>query len=107
MKKTTVLVAFAMAFLSILSCENKDKKETLTEQEVTSDVNSTKESAYICPMDCEKGKTYPEPGKCSVCKMDLIAQESTTDHSGHNHTEKGDDHSEEGHDHSQDGHDHK
>ena len=28
-------------------------------------------SAYICPMDCEKGKSYPQPGQCPVCKMDL------------------------------------
>ena len=28
-------------------------------------------SAYSCPMDCEKGKTYPQPGTCPVCKMDL------------------------------------
>lgn len=28
-------------------------------------------SAYICPMDCEKGKTYPQAGSCPVCKMDL------------------------------------
>jgi hypothetical protein len=26
---------------------------------------------YLCPMDCEHGKTYPAPGKCPVCKMDL------------------------------------
>lgn len=29
-------------------------------------------SAYACPMDCEKGKTYPQPGICPVCKMDLV-----------------------------------
>jgi|GEM_PF-2397584 len=34
---------------------------------------STTASAYICPMDCEKGKTYPQPGTCPVCKMDLEA----------------------------------
>ncbi len=26
---------------------------------------------YKCPMDCEKGKTYDEPGQCPVCGMDL------------------------------------
>ncbi len=26
---------------------------------------------YICPMDCEQGKTYDQPGQCPVCKMDL------------------------------------
>ena len=26
---------------------------------------------YQCPMKCEGDKTYDEPGKCPVCKMDL------------------------------------
>lgn len=26
---------------------------------------------YICPMNCEKGKTYSQPGTCPVCRMDL------------------------------------
>lgn len=30
---------------------------------------------YQCPMDCEKGKTYEEEGKCPECKMDLKAVE--------------------------------
>ncbi|MFN0013257.1 MAG: heavy metal-binding domain-containing protein [Saprospiraceae bacterium] len=28
-------------------------------------------TAFACPMDCEKGKTYPQAGSCPVCKMDL------------------------------------
>lgn len=28
---------------------------------------------YQCPMDCEKGKLYDQPGSCPVCKMDLTA----------------------------------
>ncbi|MDX1913512.1 MAG: heavy metal-binding domain-containing protein [Saprospiraceae bacterium] len=26
---------------------------------------------YICPMNCEKGKYYDQPGTCPVCNMDL------------------------------------
>lgn len=26
---------------------------------------------YICPMNCEKGKTYDQPGSCPVCHMTL------------------------------------
>jgi len=26
---------------------------------------------YICPMNCEDGKTYDKPGSCPVCHMDL------------------------------------
>jgi len=35
--------------------------------------NSTKATAekYECPMHCEGDKTYDEPGKCGICKMDL------------------------------------
>jgi len=31
--------------------------------------------AYNCPMDCEDGKTYEEPGTCPVCNMDLVEME--------------------------------
>ena len=27
--------------------------------------------SYRCPMNCENGKVYPEPGACPVCEMDL------------------------------------
>lgn len=27
--------------------------------------------SYICPMNCEDGKTYDKPGSCPVCHMDL------------------------------------
>lgn len=33
---------------------------------------------YACPMDCEKGKTYPQTGSCPVCKMDLEAVAAPT-----------------------------
>lgn len=29
------------------------------------------EEGYQCPMDCEQGKVYEEPGSCPACKMDL------------------------------------
>ena len=32
---------------------------------------------YQCPMDCEAGKTYEEPGACPVCKMDLVEIENS------------------------------
>ena len=31
--------------------------------------------AYVCPMDCEKGKTYEQPGECPVCHMKLVQKE--------------------------------
>lgn len=29
---------------------------------------------YYCPMHCEGDKTYPEPGNCPVCGMDLVEE---------------------------------
>lgn len=31
--------------------------------------------AYACPMDCEKGKMYEQPGECPVCHMKLVQKE--------------------------------
>ena len=31
--------------------------------------------AYVCPMDCEKGKMYSQVGECPVCHMALKRQE--------------------------------
>ncbi len=31
---------------------------------------------YYCPMRCEGDKTYPEPGDCPVCGMDLVEEVS-------------------------------
>ena len=33
--------------------------------------NVVNPTAFACPMDCEKGKIYPQTGSCPVCKMDL------------------------------------
>ncbi len=35
------------------------------------------EAEYYCPMQCEGDKTYPDPGDCPVCGMDLVALPST------------------------------
>lgn len=55
-------------------------------------------------MDCEKGKTYAEKGKCPVCKMDLALKETEhKDHEGHedelDHEGHKDEKDHEGHDH--------
>ena len=93
MKKTILMFAFAVATLSMTACKSDAKTETTTE--TTTEMTTTKEVAYACPMDCEKGKTYTEPGKCPVCEMDLVASTDATieSHEGHDH----DDH--EGHNH--------
>ena len=37
-------------------------------------------TAYQCPMKCEGDKTYPAPGSCPVCKMDLKPVETAAAH---------------------------
>ena len=41
------------------------------DNESTNTAVSTTEKAYICPMKCE-GSASDTPGKCPVCKMDLV-----------------------------------
>lgn len=45
--------------------------------------NNGETTAYQCPMKCEGDKTYPEPGSCPVCKMDLKPVEMPA---GHDHS---------------------
>lgn len=94
MKKTILMFAFAITTLSMTSCKSETKTET-TNEASTETSSIEKEVAYVCPMDCEKGKTYAESGKCPVCEMDLIASTDAAaenhdnhdhdDHEGHNH----------------------
>jgi hypothetical protein len=59
----TCLVIGSLAFTACGNSTepNADSKESTEMAEAT----------YACPMDCEKGKTYEEPGSCPVCGMDL------------------------------------
>ena len=94
MKKTILMFAFAVATLSMTSCRSEVKTETEMET-VTKIKTSENEVTYACPMDCEKGKTYSEMGKCPVCEMDLVVVKDAAaagqeghdhdDHEGHNH----------------------
>ena len=47
--------------------------------EVTSQKSDGFKGEYYCPMHCEGNKTYPEPGNCPVCGMDLIPLKPTAD----------------------------
>jgi phage FluMu protein Com len=85
MKKTIILFAFAIVTFSMTSCKSESKTEIKTE--ATTETATSSEVTYACPMDCEKGKTYSEMGKCPVCEMDLLASNDATteSHEGHNH----------------------
>jgi len=98
MKKTIVVMVFAVAGLFITACGNKENKEAATEETAHSHkVGEEQHLAYQCPMDCEKGKTYTEQGTCPVCKMELIEVKETVE-AGHDHSGEGHEHH-EGHQH--------
>lgn len=44
-----------------------------------SEPDDDKGERYYCPMLCEGDKTYPEPGNCPVCGMDLVPVEATAE----------------------------
>ena len=56
----------ALTVISFVSCKNETAKPATTSTET-----ATAAVQYICPMNCEKGKTYDKPGACPVCHMDL------------------------------------
>ena len=93
MKKTILMCAFAVATLTMTSCKSEPKTETTTETSMDAETTSDAEAVtYTCPMGCEDGKTYTEPGKCTVCEMDLVASNeseahdhSHDEHDGHTH----------------------
>ena len=61
------------------SCQNakQEKSEERSREEQVQGTESHDHEAeiaaahYQCPMKCEGEKTYPEPGSCPICKMDL------------------------------------
>ncbi len=96
MKKSILIMAFAIALGTTVSC---NKKEETTKAATEHEGHNHKESeehkvAYECPMDCEKGKTYDEKGTCPVCKMELIEAKAES-HEGHDHATE----NHEGHNH--------
>ncbi len=103
MKKVAVMIAlvFAVGF-TITSCKSEQKdtkeveKEVVTEdvKEVAEEAEEAKEAEenmdlavaiYQCPMNCEEGKTYDEPGQCPTCKMDLKEQTPNGESEEHDH----------------------
>ncbi len=93
MKRKIINQSLAIVFtvFSFQACSQNDKpKEAGKSDQSEVAANST----YACPMDCEKGKVYQEPGKCPVCEMDLILVESIKNNE-HDHEENHADSSEE------------
>ena len=86
-----IIVALGTMFTSCKSDHkvgNDEVKENVKENdaEVKEEMNNKLIAGlYQCPMDCENGKTYEEPGQCPVCKMDLKLRETEDGHEGHDH----------------------
>lgn len=69
MSSTRITVLLFSIFL-MTACNNESKNESGSDSTQTAGTDDHKHS-YRCPMNCEKGKIYAEPGKCPVCGMVL------------------------------------
>src|SRR5688572_11403563 len=70
MKNSARIIALLFSILLIAACNNEAKDKSGSDSTQTAATDDHKHS-YRCPMNCEKGKTYNEPGKCPVCGMTL------------------------------------
>ncbi len=59
-------LALALSVMALNACKHDHSKQNTQTTEAAAP--GTK---YICPMNCEKGKTYDQPGTCPVCNMNL------------------------------------
>lgn len=79
MKNVALIILFGAA-IALASCSDAKKNAAGQEdhaahqhQAAATDTTAVA-AAYICPMKCE-GSASDKPGKCPVCKMDLVAVE--------------------------------
>lgn len=81
MKKVIFILTVALLVTATYSCMHKENKEVKPTpiHKNGGQKSETAKGTYECSMDCEKGKTYHEQGKCPVCNMDLIASEALHD----------------------------
>ncbi len=76
MKKLIIPLCIAAMF-AIVACNNSSSTDKKVDGQMQSAGDSSKIAVvYQCPMDCEKGKTYDQPGQCPVCGMDLEKKEN-------------------------------
>ena len=67
-KITSIIVAilFSLGSLTFVGCGGEEGHNHESHE-----IDAEDHVHYQCPMDCEEGKTYEEPGSCPVCGMDL------------------------------------
>lgn len=73
--KRIIACIFALQFF-LTSCNSNEKEISSHEKSdsiksLDTITNIDIASKYLCPMDCENGKTYADAGKCPICEMDL------------------------------------
>lgn len=82
--KNSLLVSAVCLFFTFAACSGSEKSENSGSKTNTQETAAT---TYTCPMHPEV--TSDKPGKCPVCKMDLVPANSpaidTTTHSDHQH----------------------
>jgi hypothetical protein len=58
-------LALVLSLVAFAACQNNFSKN------IAATETAAPNTKYICPMNCEKGKTYDQPGTCPVCNMHL------------------------------------
>ena len=76
MKKVVIILAIVASLTACNKTKTADANAEATKTTTQSHENKDGEAndaelAYVCPMDCENGKTYNQPGKCPKCEMNL------------------------------------
>lgn len=66
-------IVFNGTFTVDAAAQLQGKTSMMNRTEIISETHKNHEGmeGYQCPMDCEHGKIYDNPGSCPVCKMDL------------------------------------
>ena len=69
--KTALIVLGISATMFFSSCGNGQEATDVQQHEHSDTTSHNDGHVYLCPMNCEDGKTYSEPGKCPKCGMGL------------------------------------
>lgn len=73
MAALTAVLLIVVDFTACKTDHSKHQSNAAADQTAQAGANT----AYICPMNCEDGKLYDQPGKCPICNMNLEATQRT------------------------------
>ncbi|MFN0189231.1 MAG: heavy metal-binding domain-containing protein [Bacteroidia bacterium] len=75
MTKKSIIQSLAIV-ISIIVLQACNQTDNAAQKEKSDEpIVEIAHADYQCPMDCEKGKVYHQPGKCPVCGRDLAKVE--------------------------------